>query len=1373
MSLKYALDGSETEPTNNTDVLDNEKTFILNNNQTDPEFDENNIKNEDELSQDDLRRLYRREYPHLFDDDGTIKVETQDKAVELGIINKPVISVPIGDETPSPFRYNQFSQQSQQVKNNIEVDKKIDMSNVDKFALKPDVDKQMSDILQTAKNEETDMTDAQAWTQLFNSMRGGDDVFNEQFQKSSKKEQGQVRSNFYLGTILSTLDEIGLGDDFLKGTLHLERGLKFTGFYIQDKYEGLHKGLDEMTDGEFSKLIGFNAKTGGRKFVGDIVDALTVAEGLPATSGITAGVGTLRRLSKGLAVLPSEVKKVSKSAFAKPDYEQMVKSGALIEETRGKANPLGLISRTRLVTPDKAEREKFKLVSEQIGRQIAIERGEQFGVASIKEAIANAKLNKSKAADSKASKSSAIAVELIDAFEKEAGVVISKVDETTGKKTLDFEKARVAGEETTQRIAVGETTSFIGQIPGVDVGYGKKATTSDLADIATGTDELFSPILNPEKFNPLIAVVADLKEANPNLFGKKKGNHLIDDLFELTVKKDLIADDELLTLLNKYGLNIEEYVMLVVGSGSKAGKVLNKLSQARRTRPKNEIIEIEQKAIAEIEGTIGDYARRIENIRRGGLVSQIATAARNVWSMGMRMPAEALGNIADTAVYSAQKAISEGSIKPIFSTSYKHSFSMLKYVYTGVKSTRVTAQSTGRKTGAGLSGIVRDTFLPEGRELNMTSELEEMVNIILKDPKFAEQFKIMFGTVQEIQQSMGKGTPKNSMILKGLDVVVDGYEDFIQMINTPNRMQEFLMRRSVFLGETQRLLQREWGVDLLQELRAGKLLELINDTNRPKDASSFIDIVAKSTNRAIDVTYAKKPETALFKEINRFLTRLRIGPLMIGTILAPFPRFMFNNMELMGQYAAGATYPMTRKFLQLMTKSLTLGRKGKTTPAQVKTPKGKVVDSTDLFRPLTEKDRERISRNMVGWAALYTMYEMMDEESPADYKKIQTTDDTVLDTSPLTPIRPLRYFAKGGQKFEEGFTNSRSTSITDKIQDGINNVMEWTDAKEFIETVAGVNAQRGIGSNILQEIMDFTGANDLVKSETTAKTIGRFFGELYATLLVPFKQVKDLERATGFRTTEIKEYGKDPNLDFYDALFESFMLPSRRMGFYISPEDEMKLPTKVFPFRPKGVDERRFPALKFLGFTLTTANTEDGEFIERLGFSDYKISSRSKVPSIKAVENEIFQEHLGVIVKNLRAEETILIEQGYTKPEIRTKLRNLANKQMQVYNKKLGSKKSLMRRLEKDTDETIYLLLAKKFRRLQKDSRKAAMIEWKRNNPDTDFIASNVKHLEDVLIEAFTADRKAKMSTGLMDKQEISDREIQQYLYGPILRLQN
>lgn len=1381
MSLKYALDESQTSPENNSIVVEDNKNF-LSEKKTNPDFDENNELNETDISQDDLRTEYRRQYPFLFDETGNVKVESQDKAIELGVIDKPVVSVPTGDESPTPYKYLNFVQQENKVKDNIKNNKTL--SNVEKVALKPSVSEQMSGMLSDVKGEDdfrftenvTTMTNEEAWTTLFKAMRGEEDAFNEEFYKSSKKEQGQVRTNFYMGTILNTLDSVGLGDDFLKGVLHLDRGLKYTGAYIQDKYEGLHKGLDEATDGEFSKFMKFDAKSGGRKFVGDIVQAIEIAEALPATSGLSAGVFPLMALKKGLTVLPSlRINKKLGGAFAEPDFVAMTKQGVLEKADRSKASPFRIFgSKEKLVTSEKKVREDFSLISEQLGKQLAIEKGSTFGVAAIKEAIEKAKTVKSDAADKKASESTSVTNELIDAFEKEAGVVISKVDETTGNKTLDFEKARLAGEETAQKVSVGETTGIAGRIKGVDIGFGKRANTDDSAEIATGTDTLLSPILNPEKFNPLIAVVADLKAANPSLFGKSKGNTVIDDLFELTVKKDLIADKELLDLLNKYGLNIEEYVLLVVGSGSKAGKVLNKLSQMKRLRPKNELKEIEDKAIAEIDTTIADYARRVENIRRGGLVSQIATAARNVWSMGIRMPLEALANVADTAIYSVQKGIETGSIKPIFSTSYKHSFSALKYVYTGIKTTRVTTSPTGRDTGAGFSGIIRDKFLPMGRELNMKSELEEFVDIILKDPKFAEQNKLMFGQVQEIQQSMGRGTPKNNIILKGLDGIVDGYEDLIHMMNTPNRLQEFLMRRSVFAAELQRLLQREWGVDLTLELKQGKLLELINDTNKPDGARSFLELVARSTNRAIDVTYAKKPETPMFKEINRFLTRLRIGPFMIGTILAPFPRFMFNNMELMGQYAGGAAYPFSRKFTQLTTKVLTLGRKGKGTSARVKDAKGKEVESDALFRPLTEKDRERISRMMIGWAGIYSTYQILKEEKgPADYKKVDLTDGTVVDTTPFTPIRPLLYFSTGAMKFEEGVNNSRATDLMDKIDDGFKNVMEWTDAKEFIETVAGVNAQKGIGSGVLQTLMEFTGANDLVSGESSYKAFGRFWGELYSTFFVPFKQVKDLERAVGIRTTDIKEYGKDPNLDLDSSLFEAFIVPTKRMGFFISPEDEMSLPNKVFPFRPKGVDTRKLPGLKFLGFTVTTANTEDGEFIERLGFSDYKVSSKSKVPSIKAIENEIFQEHLGVIVKSLREYESQLINEGFNKVEIRTKLRSRARAHMSEYSKRFGSKKSLLKRLKTDKDKTIYLMLARKFRRLPKDLRKNAMINWNKKNEGTEFIGSSTKHLEDVLVEAFIENKKDRLSTGLMKKQEIDQKELQQYLYGPLLQLNN
>jgi len=211
----------------------------------------------------------------------------------------------------------------------------------------------------------------------------------------------------------------------------------------------------------------------------------------------------------------------------------------------------------------------------------------------------------------------------------------------------------------------------------------------------------------------------------------------------------------------------------------------------------------------------------------------------------------------------------------------------------------------------------------------------------------------------------------------------------------------------------------------------------------------------------------------------------------------------------------------------------------------------------------------------------------------------------------------------------------------------------------------------------------------------------------------------------------------------------------------------------VFPFRPKGVDKRRFPAMKFLGFTVTTANTEDGEFIERLGFSDYKISSKSRVPSIKAVENEIFQEHLGVIVKYLRDKEIELEEEGLTKTEIRTELRSIAKKQMKVYKRNLGNKKSLGKRLDKDVDKTLYLMLSKKFRRLDSDSRKTSLNKWKRDNPKTEFVGSNKDHIRAVLINAFVSDFEAKAGTGLMKKTSPTKADIEQYLYGPILNLAN
>ena len=77
-------------------------------------------------------------------------------------------------------------------------------------------------------------------------------------------------------------------------------------------------------------------------------------------------------------------------------------------------------------------------------------------------------------------------------------------------------------------------------------------------------------------------------------------------------------------------------------------------------------------------------------------------------------------------------------------------------------------------------------------------------------------------------------------------------------------------------------------------------------------------------------------------------------------------------MELMGQYAGGASIPLTRK----MTEIVTGGKVG--------------------AGPLTAKDRQRITRNLLGVAAIGAAYSYRtSEDAPADYKVMNADDGTI------------------------------------------------------------------------------------------------------------------------------------------------------------------------------------------------------------------------------------------------------------------------------------------------------------------------------------------------------------------------------------------
>lgn len=800
--------------------------------------------------------------------------------------------------------------------------------------------------------------------------------------------------------------------------------------------------------------------------------------------------------------------------------------------------------------------------------------------------------------------------QLIKEFEAKTGKVIST--ETDGRLSIDPELARQAGRDT----AVGVTERDAG-----------------VQSLFLGEDTITSPILDPSKFDGIVAVAAELKQRKPEAFDNNKT--VIDNLLDLTVSKDMIEDQDLIDLLNKYGLSFENYVLTVVGSGSDAGKVLNALSQIKRRKPPN-VIEAD-KAAAKVREA-GDLRRgvmRIENIRRGGLVSQIATAARNLTSGAIRAPMESLGNVMDTAIYTAQNKGTVAGIGSLLSRdNWSGSFSNMKYMF------------SRPDVAKGYS------------------------DLILERPELAKQFDAMYNNINEIQKLTGRGSGSR------LDTVLSEMEDVVDVLNTPNRWQEFLIRRGQFFGELERLTKRHYGIDLIDALNEGKLKDLMNDASsvKPEKAPSFIALVDEATTKALDVTYAKQPEVPIFREISAFITRNGL------TVAIPFPRFMFNSMELMGQYAAGSSIPLTRKMKDLVT----LSNSG----------------------PLTSKDRQRITRNLMGMAAVGAGYwYRTSEEAPPEYNQVAVGSEAQMDTTPTYPMAHFLYLGEATKRLKEGTFD------------------DWFDGQEFVELFTGSNFRTGVGNSILEEVAQIADATDLTAEETVGRAAGRALGNYLTTWAVPFAQIIDSERALDIRGTEYKDVAKDPTLDGVAAFGNEIKRSFQQRGFGLSAEEESALPIKEYPFYPDG-KERVSPAFKLAGVSLTSRPSNEGEYLMSLGFDYRQFGSKSKVPTIQRYEQRLINGHMGTLVEIAQSYETILRQEYQEANEILreefTEEEYVANKLRPLISEELTSFKREVRDIV-ETEGSPYARAMITYRRIQPQFRKLAttdFVERYGRNPD-------------------------------------------------------
>lgn len=798
-------------------------------------------------------------------------------------------------------------------------------------------------------------------------------------------------------------------------------------------------------------------------------------------------------------------------------------------------------------------------------------------------------------------------------FEEKTGRTISK--EVNGNLVYDPDAAREAGRETARELSEKDGALF---------------------DLAITGDTIVSPMLDPDKFNGIVATAVEFKKLHPKIFDNKKP--LIDNLIELTVRKDLntkIGGEVLIDTLNKYGLSFEDYVLTVVGSGSDFGRGLQMIGQIKRKKPTGVKAEEELQRAAREAGDFNKSMRRLEGVRRGGLVSQIATASRNLSSAAVRAPLESLGNIVDNVLYEFDQPIRGGVTDPrggflgagrvlISGDNWRNSFSNFKYMFA------------------------------------RPDVAKGYTDLILGRKELATQYSRMFDNINEIQKATGKGSGTK------FDKVMTEMEDVVDTLNVPNRWQEYLIRRGTFFSELERLTKREYGIDLIDALNDGKLNDLLNDASsvRPEKARSFIHIIDDSVNRALDVTYAKQPDLAPLRELSTWITRNNL------TVVVPFPRFMFNSMELMGQYAGGASIPLTRKVASIVNKN---------------------------YRgPLTAKDRQRISRNLMGMAAVGAAYMYRtSENAPVDPAQIGVGDDAQMDSTAVFPMAQFNY-------------------LGDQVKNIVNGTFgDKFDYQKFIEMFTGSNFRTGVGNSIFEEVAQIADGTDLMSGEAAGRAAGRTLGNYLRTWAVPLAQIIDMQRATGTRGTDFKDTSIDPTLDPYGTAMNEAKQVFLRSGIGLSAEEEAKLPKREYPLYPEG-RKRLMPHLKPFGVTITNRPPKDSEYLMKLGL-DWSIGSRSKVPSIATFENKMINGYLETLADISRNRE-LKIRKEYE--NVSDKVKETFTEQQYVLNKLKPFAKAQLDKFKKQIREGAiaqgdeYARALTKYRRVRPDYRKLATVQF-------------------------------------------------------------
>ena len=846
----------------------------------------------------------------------------------------------------------------------------------------------------------------------------------------------------------------------------------------------------------------------------------------------------------------------------------------------------------------------------------------KYNLDRVKQATAEVKKAQRKATDDVLKENQSLADDIMEDFidayeERNLGVDIHKV--VNGRKIIDFEKARGVG---------------ISRMQDLDL------PDDQISAEGFGKDGYRNPQLNPDMVDPLIAVVIELAQEYPDMFahlkkskrkravktkdgktiigtvkGEKepKGLNTIEMLFEASVKGD-IGDEKLEGLLNsprlyelleKHGLGLDGYVQTVMGAASVHGRGLKKfqqLAEAMKARKTPEqLAEEEMNEALKGMGPKMKGLKRFENVVRGAMVGTIATAMRNFEGFIIRAPMEGLTNLFTNALVAGAKGGMRGEE------------GLLNYM---------------------KENPFKNSFRTYGEMFRDRKGIAEYTDLILDREEFAPLMTRFYDQVNEIQKGLGRGEA-TSKAGKVADYTLSGMEDFVHFINAPNRMQEFLARRTAFMDKLGQMTQREYGLNLVDTINAGRIGDLMNDAESliGQNKRSFKELVADAGESALDITYANAPKTPFLRDVLKLFNKIPGG-----TFAIPFPRFMFKSMEYMYETTAGLPHVATKKILGIGDKGKLVGARGEAT-----------------------YNAEMAARGMAGWTAIGTTYLAAEAGFVTDDNKLRLPNGKAIDVTPQFPLAQLVYLGKAMQKLKSSEKDFH----------------EWFDGRDFVGLFSGTNFRTNTGmGEFIDDMFQILGNEAKIgKAEATSESLGKFVANVGTSLLQPYQMVIDTERALGIRDTTMRSYSSDPDMTMGGSFVQGFTERFRARGFtgeeYTDAEDidveAGDAPVKQYATKPGGKDRGRLGSLvkMTLGLNIMDDMTEEQEFFKRYGYNDWDLSSRTGVGTVDNAINETLSGILPTLAQSLMDVEESMIERGdsdvIVKKELASRIKDQVN----------------------------------------------------------------------------------------------------------------